>query len=150
LSEFFSAVTGSFDGSAFINPKTGGFCYPKYKSTTSAIVKIKDNTNYREDFTTFGDIDDSNDPMLLFELELFSATLDFELTSFEDVFDSIVRRAELSPKLRGLGSELLSLATDPDHFQDEENPDLPINILQDILASIEEVRAGNTNVYQFR
>jgi DNA polymerase III psi subunit len=32
----------------------------------------------------------------------------------------------------------------------EENPDLPINILQDILASIEEVRAGNTNVYQFR
>lgn len=63
--------------------------------------------------------------MLLFELELFSATLDFELTSFEDVFDSIVRRAELSPKLRGLGSELLCLATDPDHFQDEENPDLP-------------------------
>jgi hypothetical protein len=32
----------------------------------------------------------------------------------------------------------------------EENPDLPINILQDILSSIEEVKAGNTNVYQFR
>jgi hypothetical protein len=32
----------------------------------------------------------------------------------------------------------------------EENPDLPINILQDILASIKEVKAGNTNVYQFR
>jgi DNA polymerase III psi subunit len=32
----------------------------------------------------------------------------------------------------------------------EENPDLPINILQDILASFEEVKAGNTNVYQFR
>jgi DNA polymerase III psi subunit len=31
----------------------------------------------------------------------------------------------------------------------EENPDLPINMLQDILASIEEVKAGNTNVYQF-
>jgi hypothetical protein len=32
----------------------------------------------------------------------------------------------------------------------EENPDLPIHILQDILASIEEVKASNTNVYQFR
>lgn len=32
----------------------------------------------------------------------------------------------------------------------EENPELPISILQDILASIEEVKAGNTNVYQFR
>jgi hypothetical protein len=32
----------------------------------------------------------------------------------------------------------------------EENPDLPINILQDMLVSIEEVKAGNTNVYQFR
>ena len=125
MSEFFSAVTGSFDGSAFVNPKTGGFCYPKYKSTTSAIVKIKDSTNYREDFTTLSDTDDSSDPMLLFELELYDATLDLEITSFEDVFDSIVRRAELFPKLRGLGSELLSLATDPDDFQDEENPDLP-------------------------
>jgi hypothetical protein len=32
----------------------------------------------------------------------------------------------------------------------EENPDLPINMLQDILASIEEVKARNTSVYQFR
>jgi hypothetical protein len=32
----------------------------------------------------------------------------------------------------------------------EENPDLPINVLQDMLVSIEEVKAGNTNVYQFR
>ena len=32
----------------------------------------------------------------------------------------------------------------------EENPDLPIHILQDILVSIEEVKASNTNVYQFR
>jgi hypothetical protein len=32
----------------------------------------------------------------------------------------------------------------------EENPDLPINTLQDMLVSIEEVKAGNTNVYQFR
>jgi hypothetical protein len=32
----------------------------------------------------------------------------------------------------------------------EENPDLPINILQDMLVSIEEVKAGNTNVYHFR
>jgi hypothetical protein len=32
----------------------------------------------------------------------------------------------------------------------EENPDLPINILQDMLVSIEEVKADNTNVYQFR
>ena len=32
----------------------------------------------------------------------------------------------------------------------EENPDLPINILQDILVSIEEVKAGNLKRYQFR
>jgi ParD-like antitoxin of type II bacterial toxin-antitoxin system len=32
----------------------------------------------------------------------------------------------------------------------EENPDLPIHMMQDILASIEEVKAGNMNVYQFR
>ncbi len=32
----------------------------------------------------------------------------------------------------------------------EENPDLPIQMLQDILASIEEVKASNMNVYQFR
>jgi hypothetical protein len=32
----------------------------------------------------------------------------------------------------------------------EENPDLPIHMMQDILASIEEVKASNMNVYQFR
>ena len=32
----------------------------------------------------------------------------------------------------------------------EENPDLPINMLQDMLVSMEEVKAGNLNRYQFR
>ena len=32
----------------------------------------------------------------------------------------------------------------------EENPDLPIYMLQDMLMSIEEVKAGNLNRYQFR
>ena len=32
----------------------------------------------------------------------------------------------------------------------EENPDLPIYMLQDMLVSIEEVKAGNLNGYQFR
>jgi hypothetical protein len=32
----------------------------------------------------------------------------------------------------------------------EENPDLPINILQDMLVSMEEARAGNLRRYQFR
>lgn len=36
-----------------------------------------------------------------------------------------MRRAELFPKLRGLGSELSSIASDPYHFQDEANPDFP-------------------------
>ena len=31
----------------------------------------------------------------------------------------------------------------------EENPDLPINMLQDMLVSIEEVKAGNLSEYQF-
>jgi hypothetical protein len=31
----------------------------------------------------------------------------------------------------------------------EENPDLPIQILQDTLISLEEVRAGNLSAYQF-
>jgi hypothetical protein len=125
LSAFYSAVTGSFDGSVFVDPKTERFCYPKYKSPTSAIVRIKDKTNYREYFTTLSNMDGSNDPMLLFEFELNNADLDLELSSFEDVFDAIVRRAELFPKLLGLGSELLSLASDPDFFQNEDNVGLP-------------------------
>ncbi len=125
MTEFFSALSGSFDASVFVNPKTGRFRYPKYKSPTSAIVKIKDNTNYREDFTAFSDIDDANDPMLCFEYELYNATLDLEITSFEDVFDSIVRRAELPPRLQGIGSELLSLASDPDFFPNEDDLGLP-------------------------
>ena len=32
----------------------------------------------------------------------------------------------------------------------EENPDLSVNTLQDMLVSIEEVKAGNLNRYQFR
>ena len=32
----------------------------------------------------------------------------------------------------------------------EENPDLPIHMLQDMLVSIEEVKAGNLRRYQFR
>ncbi len=32
----------------------------------------------------------------------------------------------------------------------EENPELPIYMLQDMLVSIEEVKAGNLNRYQFR
>ena len=31
----------------------------------------------------------------------------------------------------------------------EENPDLPIQILQDTLISLEEVKAGNLSAYQF-
>lgn len=31
----------------------------------------------------------------------------------------------------------------------EENPDLPINLLQDLLVSMEEVKAGNLSAYQF-
>jgi DNA polymerase III psi subunit len=32
----------------------------------------------------------------------------------------------------------------------EENPDLPINLLQDMLISIEEVKSSNLSKYQFR
>ena len=32
----------------------------------------------------------------------------------------------------------------------EENPDLPINLLQDVLVSIEEMKSGNLKKYQFR
>jgi hypothetical protein len=32
----------------------------------------------------------------------------------------------------------------------EENPDLPINVLQDMLLSMEEVRSRNLRRYQFR
>jgi len=32
----------------------------------------------------------------------------------------------------------------------EENPDLPINLLQDLLVSMEEVKAGNLRAYEFR
>ena len=31
----------------------------------------------------------------------------------------------------------------------EENPDLPINMLQDMLVSIEEVKSGNVTEYKF-
>jgi DNA polymerase III psi subunit len=31
----------------------------------------------------------------------------------------------------------------------EENPDLPIPMLQDMLISLEEVKAGNLSAYQF-
>ena len=31
----------------------------------------------------------------------------------------------------------------------EENPDLPIHMLQDMLVSIEEVKAGRLSVYNF-
>lgn len=31
----------------------------------------------------------------------------------------------------------------------EENPDLPIGMLQDMMVSIEEVKAGNLTEYQF-
>jgi len=32
----------------------------------------------------------------------------------------------------------------------EENPDLPIQMLQDMLVSIQEVKVGNLRSYQFR
>ena len=32
----------------------------------------------------------------------------------------------------------------------EDNPDLPIRMLQDMLVSMEEVKAGNLSTYQFR
>lgn len=31
----------------------------------------------------------------------------------------------------------------------EQNPDLPIPMLQDLLVSMEEVKAGNLSAYQF-
>ena len=31
----------------------------------------------------------------------------------------------------------------------EENPDLPVQMLQDLLCSLKEVKAGNLKLYQF-
>ncbi len=99
-----------------------GSVIPNISRQHPQLSKLRTAPNYREDFSTLSDPHESWNPLRLFELELYDATLDLELAPFEDVFDVIVRRAELFPKLRGLGSELLSLAADPDHFQFENNP----------------------------
>ena len=43
------ARKGSFDESYFVNPKSGKFQFPKYRSSKDALVKVVDSTNYRED-----------------------------------------------------------------------------------------------------
>lgn len=42
------AKSGTFDRSYFVDDKTGGFCFPKYKHDKKYLVKIKDETPYRD------------------------------------------------------------------------------------------------------
>lgn len=44
-----AAIPGTFDSSYFINQNNNNFRFPKYRSTKSSIVKIVDETDYRED-----------------------------------------------------------------------------------------------------
>jgi hypothetical protein len=129
MRHYWSAVPGSYDQSALVNPETGAFRYPKYRSPKSAIVKIADKTNYREDFDP---IDGLKPNLFDFEYRLTDylesddyCCLELEVSYFDDVFDLIVRRAELSPKLMGMGSELISLANDDDWFSGDQIAGLP-------------------------
>jgi hypothetical protein len=125
MSEYLRAVPGSFDESAFVNPKTGNFCFPKYRSPKTAIVKIKETTDYSDWYQVDLSPDEVWQVNSSFNHQLNFEHMEFELSSVEDVFDSIVKRAELFPKLLGLGEQLLPLASEPDDLTSDSIPGLP-------------------------
>lgn len=99
------AILGTFDESVFINPSNNKFRFPKYKSSTNALVEIIDKTNYSEDLDPE---EKRNYSIKDFEFR-FSGS-EIEIAPFWSIFDK-KNTSHLEPHryLKGHGRELSNL-----------------------------------------
>jgi len=80
------ALSGTFDESYFVDPKTGAFRFPKYRTDKKCIVQIKDITKYKDDMWYDLDVNEKkNFGIADFEFNFVSA--DIEIDGFWNIFD---------------------------------------------------------------
>jgi hypothetical protein len=89
------AIDGTYDKAFFVNPETGQFRFPNYNADNRFIVKIKDETNYR-DLHWYGLSQEEKQSYGLKEFELFYMTPDVYVESFWEIFDK-PKKAHLKP-----------------------------------------------------
>lgn len=89
------AVQGTYDESYFVNPKTGRFCFPKYKRDARFRVQIIDKTNYREEIWNDLDSEEKRE-FSIYDFEDFFPSLELEVDDFES-FIRKVKKSEMEP-----------------------------------------------------
>lgn len=109
-----NAIRGTYDESYFINPKTGGFCFPKYKHDKRFIIKIIDETDYREEksmiFSWLDSDERKNFDIFDFENEFCNMFTCIYAEPFYELFNKN-NSSHLKPYeyLKGCGEELLDI-----------------------------------------
>lgn len=84
--KYIRAAEGTYDKSYFINPETGKFRFPNYNADGQFIVKIKDETNYR-DLYWDGRSQKEKQSFSIKDFEYFYMPPDLYIESFWDIFD---------------------------------------------------------------
>lgn len=79
------ALLGTFDESFFRNPKTGKFQFPKYKHDNKFLIKITDNTDYRDEYWDGLDAEERRE-YTLEDFENDFSGPDLEVDSFDTLF----------------------------------------------------------------
>lgn len=103
------AVSGTFDESYFVDPDTGAFRFPKYKTDKTCIVQIKDITNYKEDMW-YGIDENEKKNFGIADFEFNFVSADIEIDSFWNIFDLRNRKhLRTYQYLTGHGRELEEL-----------------------------------------
>lgn len=118
-----SAKPGSFDESHFVNPKTGKFRFPKYRSPRNALVKVVDTASYREDI--WPDLDPEEKRS--FSIQAFECHFMGAEIEVDEFFETLSKAANPVfakwPFLKRKGKELQALWWALEDEQNGENPD---------------------------
>jgi hypothetical protein len=137
------AIDGTYDKAFFVNPETGQFHFPNYNADNRFIVKIKDETNYR-DVHWDGLSQREKQSYGLKEFELFYMTPDISIESFWEVFDK-PKKTHLKPYefLHGRGEHLRMV------IEELENDNNAQFFEGDFLID-ELIKKGFANLYEYR
>ena len=137
------AIDGTYDKTFFINPETGQFRFPNYNADNRFIVKIKDETNYR-DIHWDGLSQKEKQSYGLREFEYFYVTPDLYIESFWEVFDKS-KKMNLKPYefLYGHGEDLRIIIED---LEDDNNAQF---FEGDFLID-ELIKRGFANLYEYK
>lgn len=115
------AKPGTFDESYFVSPKTGKFRFPKYRSPRGALVRLVDETPYREDIWQDLDPEEKRD-FSVNDFEHYYVSADIDIERFDEVLgkpkNPVYREY---PFLKGRSREFETLLMELDDYGSTDN-----------------------------